>query len=197
MSIYKKKLGYPFPFAALAMGLFILLGGILLLILSEGFFQFLGSMFVLLSTYMCLLRSELWIDAENKKIKFVSSLSGVKWGKWVLLENYLAITIKYTLLTDKGADKMRGGVTHIFLPSGRYYNNQYNKQESWRAHLIDKKGEKIELVSGDKNIVVDIMNQIMNSASHINPYLSNYRKEFELSKEALKEGKIVLKSSLK
>jgi hypothetical protein len=197
MSIYKKKLGYPFPFGALVMGLFVLLCGISLLTFSYGFGQFFGGMLTLLAVYMCFLRSEIWVDSENKKIKFVSSMFGLKWGYWILLENYAAITIKYTLLTDKGYDKVGGGLTSTIPMSGRFYNSQYNKQESWKAHFIDYEGKKIELISGDKNEAVELINQIMGSALHLKPYLSNYRKEFELSKEALKEGKIVLKSSLK
>lgn len=197
MAIYKKKLGYPFPFGAFVMGLFLLLCGIALLIFSYGFGQFFGGMLLILSVYMCFLRSEIWIDKENQKVKFVTSLFGIKWGYWNLLDAYVAITIKYTLLSDKGYDKIGGGVTPIFAMSGRYYNNQYNKHESWRAHFIGKDGDKTELIGGDKQDAVELINQIMNSASHIKPYLSNYRKEFELSKEAIMEGKIVLFNTLK
>lgn len=80
MSLYKKKLGYPFPFSALAMGLLLLVCGAGLLIFSDGFAQFFGGLVVLLSLYMCFLRAEIWIDSKNKKIKFVSSLFGLKWG---------------------------------------------------------------------------------------------------------------------
>jgi hypothetical protein len=197
MTIYKKKLGYPYPFAVLTMGLFILLFGIALLIFSYGFAQFFGLMLMLLAVYMCFLRSEIWIDNENHQVKFVTSLFGLKWGVWELLEHYAAITIKYTLLTDKGYDKVGGGITSIFPMSGRFYNSQYNKQESWRVHLIDKSGEKFLLISGSKQDAIEIINLVIANGKHLKPYLSNYRREFELSIDAIKQEKIVLLSSIK
>lgn len=77
MTIYKKKLGYPFPFAVMTMGMFILLFGIALLIFSYGFAQFFGLMLMFLAIYMCFLRSEIWIDNENHQVKFVKSLFGL------------------------------------------------------------------------------------------------------------------------
>jgi hypothetical protein len=179
------------------MGFFVLLCGISLLIFSYGFGQFFGGMLTLLAVYMCFLRSEIWVDSENKKIKFVSSLFGMKWGYWILLENYAAITIKYTLLTDKGYDKVGGGLTSIFPMSGRFYNSQYNKQESWRVHLIDKSGEKFLLISGSKQDAIEIINLVIANGKQIKPFLSNYRREFELSIDAIKQEKIVLLSSIK
>lgn len=111
-----------------------------------------------------------------------------------MLENYIGITVKYTLLSDKGADKIGNGVPPAIFASGRYYDNQYNKQESWIVNLIDKKGEKVLLISTDKQNALDIITVILTVEKNLKPFLSNYRKEFELSKDAIMKGKVVLLS---
>lgn len=184
-------LGYPFQFSIMGFGYTFLLAPVVV-----SFFFLIGglvSAIPLMPTgfYLVFIRKSLLIAEDGYKIE--NRLPIKKWGKWNQFSAFKGITIKYTILNARGGNR-RGNAPQdpkkkIDLTNPN--QNSKDSAETWLVHLVNSNNEKIQLINTNKDQALKIVLQIM-KLSGLKPYLSNYRKGFELNEKLIEQGVLKL-----
>lgn len=185
--VEKYDLGYPFQFSIMGFGFTFLLAPVVI-----SFFFLTGGLIAAiplmpLGFYFVFIRKSLLIGSEGYKIE--NRLPLFKWGKWNNYKDFKAITIKYTILNARKGNNRGNAPQDPMKKIDLTQPNQDTKDsdETWLVHLINSNNEKIQLINTNKKQALKIVLQLMN-LSNLNPYLSNYRKGFELNESLLKQG---------
>ena len=183
-------LGYPFQFSIMGFGYTFLIAPIVIcfFFLIGGLIA--GAVLIPVGFYFVFIRKSLLISEEGYKLE--SRLPGKKWGNWNKFDDFKGITIKYTILNAKG--NRRGNAPQDPMKKIDLTNPNQNSEdtaETWLVHLINSQNEKILLINTNKQQALKIVLQIMKSSS-LKPYLSNYRKGFELDEMRLEQGVLKL-----
>lgn len=186
------ELGYPFQFSIMGFGWTFLVAPVVIcfFFLAGGLIT--GAVLMPIGFYLVFLKKNLILTKEGYQIE--NELPIKKWGKWQKFEDFKGITIKYTILNAKGGNR-RGNAPQDPLKKIDLSNpnqNSEDKAETWLVHLINKNtNEKIQLINTNKQQAMEVVTQLM-ELSDLRPYLSNYRKGFELNEELLKKGVLQL-----
>jgi hypothetical protein len=186
------KYGNPFPGAALFLAVGMLSFGCILLLFMPLGGEIAGAVLLVLGTFILVTKKEIWLD-DLKGFRVVMSFLGIKSGKWNSFSDYRAMTVKYTVLSDKNMMARNQSLIPGAGVSGSFYGNQYNKEEAWVVKLIhkEKRKEPKLLLAGDKEKAIELIKELLIRGEHIAPYLSNYVKGFELSRDHLLVGQVV------
>lgn len=189
--IIKIKQGSPFQFMAVSFGYLSLVGGIYLAIYvpQTPIIAILAPM--LIGLFIIFLRNEFWINTKTQLIRNTRSVFGLKYGKWHHISEFKAVSIKYTILSDKNRGKRAGFAGQLFSLV-RYSENQYNKDETWVVNLFTVKNEKFQILNTDKKKALKAVIFLLQAENTITPYLANFRPEFELSKPHILKGQLAL-----
>ncbi len=187
------KQGYPYSAMTYGYAVFLVVGACLVAIKFEGLPTLLSIPLFVLGLYLFVVRREFILDLENDRFKSANSFLGMKLGNWSSIADIKGITIKYTILTDKRKNQQYGGILPVAIfDLARSNPNQYNKDETWLVHIFDATGNSSRILNTGKTEALTALIHILNKNKEAKPYLAHYRKDYELKKAALSQGKLEL-----
>lgn len=191
--IEKYDLGYPFQFSIMGFGFTFLLAPIVISFFFLWGGVIAGIVLMPIGFYFVFIRKTLLIADQGYKIE--NKLPFKKWGDWNGYADFKAITIKYTILNVRKGSQRGNTPQDPMKKIDLTQPNQNTKDsdETWLVHLVNSNNEKIQLINTNKKQALQVILQIM-KYSNLSPYLSNYRKGFELDRSLLKQGVLKLKA---
>lgn len=111
-------------------------------------------------------------------------------GSWRNISEIKAITIKYTILTDKqkGANQYGLMTPYGIMGIARFSPNQYQRDETWLVDLYDKNNNKAQILNTGKAEALTAIIHLLNTNHDAKPYLAHFRKDYELKRKELALG---------
>lgn len=188
------KQGYPFSPAAIGYGITALVAAFIIIFQFNGIYKVISIPFMLIGIYLFFVRRELIIDLDNNQLKIADSVLKVKFGSWKPIAEIKGITIKYTILTDKqkGANQPGLLTPMTIFNLARWNPNQYQKDETWLVNIYDSGNTPTQILNTGKTEALTALIHILNKNQTAKPYLAHYRKDYELKRAELAQGKLEL-----
>lgn len=188
------KQGYPFSPSAIGYGITAITIGVIMIFQFSSFLKLLSLPFFFVGIYLFFVRRELILDLKSDQIKIADSVLSMKLGTWKKIADLKGVTIKYTILTDKqkGANQYALLSPYGIMGLVRFSPNQYNRDETWLIKTIDKDGNQKQILNTGKEEALTALIHILNKNKEIKPYLAHYKKDYELKRAELAQGKLEL-----